>query len=46
MPPGRLRRNGRTLTMQIVTTMELAPADVCTDCGTKLLEERKVKDRA
>ena len=38
--------NDATLTMQAVTTIELAPADVCADCGARLLEEREVKDRA
>ena len=38
--------NDRTLTMQAVTTMELVPADVCADCGARLLEEREVKERA
>ena len=32
--------NDATLTMQAVTTIELAPTDVCTDCGARLLEER------
>ena len=31
--------NNTTLTMQAVTTIELAPADVCADCGAQLLEE-------
>ena len=38
--------NDRTLTLQAVTTIELTPADVCADCGARLLEEREVKDRA
>ena len=38
--------NDRTLTMQAVTTTELALADVCADCGAWLLEELEVKDRA
>ena len=38
--------NDRTLTMQAVTTIELTPADVCADCGARLLEEREVKYRA
>ena len=38
--------NDRTLTMQAVTTTELALADVCADCGARLLEELEVKDRA
>ena len=38
--------NDATLTMQAVTTIELAPADVCADCGARLLEELEVKDRA
>ena len=38
--------NDRTRTMQAVTTIELAPADVCADCGARLLEEWEVKDRA
>ena len=32
--------NDATLTMQAVTTTELAPTDVCADCGARLLEER------
>ena len=31
--------NDATLTMQAVTTIELAPADVCADCAARLLEE-------
>ena len=31
--------NDATLTMQAVTTTELAPADVCADCGARLLED-------
>ena len=46
MPPGRLRGNDATLTMQAVTTIELAPADVCANCGAQLLEEQEVKDLA
>ena len=38
--------NDATLTMQAVTTIELAPADVCAACGARLLEELEVKDRA
>ena len=38
--------NDATLTMQAVTTTELAPADVCADCEARLLEELEVKDRA
>ena len=38
--------NDRTLTMQAVTTTELALADVCDYCGARLLEELEVKDRA
>ena len=38
--------NDSTLPIQAVTTTELTPADVCADCGARLLEERKVKDRA
>ena len=38
--------NDATLTMQAVTTTELALADVCADCGARLLEELEVKDRA
>ena len=38
--------NDATLTMQAVTTIELAPADVCADCGAWLLEEREIKDPA
>ena len=36
--------NDRTLTMQAVTTIELAPADVCANCGARLLE--KLEDAA
>ena len=38
--------NDATLALQAVTTIELAPADVCADCGAWLLEEREVKDPA
>ena len=38
--------NDATLTLQAVTVIELAPADVCADCGARLLEERGVKDQA
>ena len=38
--------NDATLTMQAVTTIELAPADVCANCGAQLLEEQEVKDLA
>ena len=31
--------NDVTFTLQAVTTIELAPADVCADCGARLLEE-------
>ena len=31
--------NDVTLTLQAATTIELAPADVCADCGAWLLEE-------
>ena len=31
--------NDATLTMQAITTIELTPADVCADCGARLLEE-------
>ena len=31
--------NDATFTLQAVTTIELAPADVCADCGARLLEE-------
>ena len=27
--------------MQAVTTIELTPADVCSDCGARLLEEQR-----
>ena len=36
--------NDATLTMQAVTTIELAPADVCANCGAQLLEEQEVKE--
>ena len=35
-----------TLTLQAITTIELAPTDVCDDCGARLLEELEVKDRS
>ena len=38
--------NGGTLTLQAVTIIELAPTDVCADCGARLLEELKVQDQA
>ncbi len=38
--------NDAILTMQAVTTIELTPADVCANCGARLLEELEVKDRA
>ena len=34
-----------TLTLQAVTTIELAPTDVCDDCGARLLEELKSSPR-
>ena len=37
--------NDATLIMQAVTTIELAPADVCADCGARLLEELEVHPR-
>ena len=43
MPPGRLRQKRRN--PHPVTTIELVPADVCADCGARLLEELKSKDR-
>ena len=36
--------NDTTLTMQVVTTIELVPADVCAECGERLLEALEVKD--
>ena len=33
-------------TLQAVTTIELAPADVCADCGARLLKELEAQDRA
>ena len=38
--------NDSTLTMQAVTAIELAPTDVCTDCGARLLKEAEAQDRA
>ena len=38
--------NDGTLTLQIATIIELAPMDVCADCGARLLEEQEVKDQA
>ena len=37
--------NDSTFTLQAVTTIELAPTDVCGDCGVRLLEELKSKDQ-
>ena len=34
------------LTLQTVTEIELAPTDVCGDCGARLLEEGEAQDRA
>ena len=39
-------RNDSTLTLQAVTAIELAPTDVCADCGKPLLKVLEVKDRA
>lgn len=33
-------------TLQAVTTIELAPAGVCADCGARLLKELETQDRA
>ena len=33
--------NDKTLIMQAVTTIELTPANVCADCGARLLEKRR-----
>ena len=38
-------RSNPILTLQAVTTIELAPTDVCGDCGVRLLEELKSKDQ-
>ena len=38
--------NDGTLILQTVTIIELVPTDVYADSGARLLEERKVKDRA
>ena len=38
-------RSNPTLTLQAITEIELAPADVCGDCGARLLEELKSKDQ-
>ena len=38
-------RSNPILTLQAVTTIELAPKDVCGDCGVRLLEELKSKDQ-
>ena len=38
--------NDSTLTLQAVTVIELAPTDVCADCGERLLEESEAQDRA
>ena len=37
--------NDSTLTLQAVTAIELAPTDVCDDCGARLLEELKSSPR-
>ena len=46
--PGLDARSGNdsTLTLQAVTTIELAPTDVCANCGARLLEETAAQDRA
>ena len=36
--------NDGTLILQAVTTIEMASADVCADCGARLLEELEVND--
>ena len=38
--------NDSTLTLQAVTVIELAPTDVCDDCGARLLEEAEAPNRA
>ena len=38
--------NDSTLTLQAVTAIELAPTDVCDDCGARLLEESEAPNRA
>ena len=38
--------NDSTLTLQAVTAIELAPTDVCDDCGARLLEEAEAPNRA
>ena len=46
MPPGCLRRKRRNPhPFQTVTIIELAPTDVCANCGARLLEELEAKDR-
>ena len=37
--------NDSTLTLQAVTAIELAPVDICADCGARLLEELKSSPR-
>ena len=37
--------NDSTLTLQAVTAIELAPVDVCNNCGARLLEETEGQDR-
>ena len=34
------------IALQTVTVIELAPVDVCANCGARLLEERKAQDQA
>ena len=38
-------RSNSNLTLQAVTVIELAPTDVCGDCGARLLEKPKPKER-
>ena len=38
-------RSNSNLTLQAITVIELAPTDVCDDCGARLLEELKPKER-
>ena len=38
--------NDSALTLHAVTVIELVPADVCADCGVRLLEEREAQEQA
>ena len=40
------KNDGTFIALQAVTVIELAPVDVCANCGARLLEERKAQDQA